>query len=106
MGRPQRWNASAFLRFNSFGALRHHQDVSLLSLTVPFTFRSDCLQLHIPAIKNPASVAVSRVGKSLDPMIALPAYQKPIGVVRRLMFGQAARQAPAEHPAGDLGFTT
>ena len=39
-------------------------------------------------IKNPASIAVSRVEKSLDPMIALPAYQKPIGVIPGLMFTQ------------------
>ena len=43
----------------------------------------------------------------MDPMIALPAYQKPIGVIiPGPMLYQSRRQTPAEHPAGDLGFTT
>src|SRR3974390_3791674 len=61
MDTPHRWNASAFLRPISFGTLRHHQDVVLVSLTVPFTFRSDCLPSRIPTTKNPAYFSVSRV---------------------------------------------
>src|SRR4051812_23914866 len=33
MDRVHRWNTSAFLRSNSFGTLRHHQDVTMLSFT-------------------------------------------------------------------------
>jgi hypothetical protein len=57
------------------------------------------------AIKNPAYIAVSRVGKSIDPMIS-PAYQEPFGIIGSLMFTQSAREAVAEHPACDVGFTT
>ena len=50
-----------------------------IRLTV-FAFRFEVYFSLSWATKNPASVAVSRVEESLDPMIALPAYQKPIGV--------------------------
>jgi hypothetical protein len=34
MGIPHRWNAIAFRHLNSFGTVRHHQDVALLSFTL------------------------------------------------------------------------
>ena len=44
MGRTHLWKASAFLRFNSFGTVRHHQDVTLLSFTdcSPFVAAIHC----------------------------------------------------------------
>jgi hypothetical protein len=56
-----RWNASAFLRFNSFVTLRHHQDVVLFSVTVSLTFRPTVNRHTFPTTKNPAYFAVSRV---------------------------------------------
>ncbi len=60
---------------------------SSIRLTV-FAFRFEVYFSRSWATKNPAYVAVSRVGKSMDPMIASPAYPKPIGVIGRLMFTQ------------------
>ncbi len=78
------------------------------------SFRLTVLCLSFPvyfglawAVKNPASVAVSRVENPMDPVIASPAYQQSVGVaIPGLMLAQTPRQAPAEHPAGDEVFTT
>jgi hypothetical protein len=45
-----------------------------------YAFRSEVYFNLAWAIKNPASVAVSRAGNPMDPMIASPAYPKSIGV--------------------------
>ena len=64
MGRPHRWNASAFLRSNSFGTVRHHQDVTLL----PFT---DCspfvaaVHHQFQGNKKPCFQSGSRVRRKL-----------------------------------------
>ena len=63
MGRTHRWNASAFLRLNSFGTVRHHQDVVWLSFTVvhlsllPFT-------VSFRETKNPASNREAGLGEN------------------------------------------
>ncbi len=79
---------------------------SRIRLTV-FAFRFKVRFIRSRAIKNPACVAASRVGNVLDPTIASPACPRPVWVI---ITGPAQsrprRQAPAEHPAGDLGFTT
>ena len=60
MDAPRRWNVIAFLRLNSFGTVRHHQDVALLSFTDRYL---SLLPFHrqFQGTKNPAYFTVSRV---------------------------------------------
>ena len=69
----------AFLRLNSFGTVRHHQDVDLLSFT------DRCLSLlpfhrQFQGTKNPASVAVSRVREKFVFRSSEPAYTEIIQI--------------------------
>src|SRR5437016_177602 len=89
MGRPHRWKASAFLRLNSFGTVRHHRDVNSLSFTdrLPFV---PLLTVTCTKNKKPCLLAVSRVLKfSFD---SLPAYLRFIqirfGALPAIRFGQ------------------
>ena len=71
----------AFLRWNSFGTVGHHQDVTWLSFTDTSPFIA-VVDHSFQGTKNPAYFAVSRVGEN---PYSLPAYSESIQITFRLL---------------------
>lgn len=98
MGRAHRWNAKAFLRLNSFGTVRHHQDVNFLSFTGFSPFVCGRVPLLFQGNKKPCLLSVSRVGEkfySIFRTCLLPVYPNDLPgtsqSVPRILQGETQR---------------